>query len=296
MSELNEYLKTRKEIIEKELEKYFSSELTPQILLSSIRYSLLDGGKRVRPILVLAVADLFGTPYEKVLPFACAIEMIHTYTLIHDDLPAMDNDDYRRGKLTNHKVYGDAIAILAGDALLTEAFRIVAEESLKNDISYKKALSAIYEIALRCGIRGVVGGQVMDIISENREIDSATLEYIHTHKTGALILASIRVGAILSKASKRDLERLTIYGKKIGLAFQIMDDILDIESSFEKLGKKTGSDLAKKKNTYPKVIGLKESKELLKDLTKDAINAIKVYGDRANILREFAIYLRDRQS
>ncbi|MCX7990664.1 MAG: polyprenyl synthetase family protein [Proteobacteria bacterium] len=293
---LNRYLKSRKEIVEEELKKYFPEELYPEVLANSIRYSLLDGGKRVRPVLVLAVADLFNTPYEKVLPFACAIEMIHTYTLIHDDLPAMDNDDYRRGKLTNHKVYGDAIAILAGDALLTEAFRIMSEESLAKGIEPKKALKAIYEIAFRCGISGVVGGQVMDIISENRDIDMATIEYIHTHKTGALILASIRVGAILSRTTSKDIDRLTNYGKKIGLAFQIMDDILDIESSFEKLGKKTGADIEKKKNTYPSVIGLRESKELLNDLTEDAIDAISFYGERAKILKDFAIYLRDRQN
>lgn len=291
-----DYLNSRKEIIETELKKYFPEDIYPEILGSSIRYSLLDAGKRVRPILLLAVADLFNTPYEKALPFACGIEMIHTYTLIHDDLPAMDNDDYRRGKLTNHKVYGDAIAILAGDALLTEAFRIMTEKSLENNVSPKKALQAIYEISFRCGIKGVVGGQVMDIISENKSIDEATIEYIHTHKTGALILASIKVGAIISKTTKRDLERLTTYGKKIGLAFQIMDDILDIEGSFEKLGKNIGSDSAKKKNTYPSVIGLKESKELLGSLTEEAIKAIEIYGDRASILRDFAIFLRDRQS
>ncbi len=293
---LNNYLNTRREIIEEELKKYFPNDFHPEILTKSIRYSLLDGGKRIRPILVLAVADLFDTPYEKVLPFACAIEMIHTYTLIHDDLPAMDNDDYRRGKLTNHKVYGDAIAILAGDALLTEAFRIMSEHSLSNLVSPKKALLAIYEVAYRCGIKGVVGGQVMDIISENKEIDFATIEYIHTHKTGALILASIRVGALLSKITKKDLQRLTTYGKKIGLAFQIMDDILDIEGSFEKLGKKIGADIEKKKNTYPSIIGIKESKELLNNLTNDAIEAITHYGKKAKILEDFAKYLRDRQS
>ncbi len=290
------YLNSRKELIESELKKYFPENLYPEIIGNSIRYSLLDAGKRVRPILVLAVADLFDTPYEKVLPFACAIEMIHTYTLIHDDLPAMDNDDYRRGKLTNHKVFGDAIAILAGDALLTEAFRIMTEKSFELKIPPKKALRAIFEISFRCGIKGVVGGQVMDIICEDKEIDEATIEYIHTHKTGALILASINVGAYLSDTKKKDIERLSLYGKKIGLAFQIMDDILDIEGSFEKLGKKTGADAEKKKNTYPRVIGLKASKDLLFELTENAIAAIEFYGKKAKVLKDFAIYLRDRQS
>ncbi len=290
------YLNSRKEIVEEELKKYFPENIYPEIIGSSIRYSLLDAGKRVRPVLMLAVADLFDTPYQQVMPFACAIEMIHTYTLIHDDLPAMDNDDYRRGKLTNHKVFGDAIAILAGDALLTEAFRIMTEKSLELKIPPKKALRALYEIAFRCGIKGVVGGQVMDIICENKDIDEATIEYIHTHKTGALILASINVGAILSNTTKKDLDRLSIYGKKIGLAFQIMDDILDIEGSFEKLGKKTGVDEAKNKNTYPKVVGLKTSKDLLNELTEDAITALKYYGKKAKVLKDFALYLRDRQS
>lgn len=290
------YLQTRREIIEEQLDKYFPENLFPEILIKSIRYSLLDSGKRIRPILMLAVADLFETPYEKVLPFACAVEMIHTYTLIHDDLPAMDDDDYRRGKLTNHKVFGEAIAILAGDALLTEAFKIMTEAALKNKISPKKTIEALYEISSRCGVNGVVGGQVMDIISENKKIDLPTLQYIHTHKTGALILAVVRMGAILCNASKKDIERLSEYGRCLGLAFQIKDDLLDIEGTFEKLGKKPGADTTKNKNTYPSIVGFKESKDILEQLTDKAYKAILQYNERAMHLRNFIFYLQNRQS
>lgn len=290
------YLRTRRELIEEQLSSYFPESLFPETLVKSIRYSLLDSGKRIRPILMLAVADLFETPYERILPFACAVEMIHTYTLIHDDLPAMDDDDYRRGKLTNHKVFGEAIAILAGDALLTEAFRIMTEAALKNKFSPKKTLEALYEISSNCGIKGVVGGQVMDIVSENKKIDLPTLQYIHTHKTGALILAVVRMGAILSHASKKDIERLSEFGRCLGLAFQIKDDILDIEGSFEKLGKKPGVDTEKKKNTYPSVVGLKESKELLEQLTEKAYKALLPFDERAMYLRNFIFYLQNRQS
>jgi len=294
--EFDEYLRTRREIVEEELNNCFPETLFPETLVKSIRYSLLNSGKRIRPILMLAVADMFGTPYQTILPFACAVEMIHTYTLIHDDLPAMDNDDYRRGKLTNHKVFGDAIAILAGDALLTEAFRIMSEAALKNKFSSKKTLEVIYEISSGCGINGVVGGQVMDILSENKTIDLPTLQYIHTHKTGALIVAVVRAGAILSFATKRDLQRLTEYGKCLGLAFQIQDDILDVEGSFEKLGKKPGVDSAKKKNTYPSLVGMKESKEMLAQLMDKAYKVLLPYDEKAKYLRNFIFYLQNRQS
>lgn len=291
-----EYLKSRKIIVDEAIKDYFGRYTYPEELGNAMRYSLIDAGKRIRPILTLAVADLFDVPYNEVLPFAVAIETIHTYTLIHDDLPSMDNDDFRRGKPTNHKVFGEAIAILAGDAMLTEAFRIMAEESIKNKVSPRKALMAIAEIAKRCGVNGVVGGQVIDVLSENKKIDFPTLEYIHTHKTGALILASIRVGLILSNAKKDDFERLSTYGEHVGLAFQIMDDILDVEGDFEKLGKKVGVDRDKNKNTYPSLIGMAQSKEILYNLTRRAIEVLKPYGSKADFLREFAIFLSNRQN
>lgn len=292
----NKYIASKKEIVDKAIKEYFSKYNFPKELCDSMRYSIIDSGKRIRPILTIATAELFDTPVDTVLPFAVAIEAIHTYTLIHDDLPAMDNDDFRRGKPTNHKVFGEAIAILAGDAMLTEAFHIMTEESINKKIPFKKAIMAINEIAYRCGVNGVVGGQVVDILSENKKIDFSTLEYIHTHKTGALILASIRVGLFLSKAKKRDFQNLTKYGEYIGLAFQIMDDILDIEGDFEKLGKKVGADLEKKKNTYPSLLGIAQSKEILKNLTNNAIKTLKPYGEKAQFLKDFALYLSSRQS
>jgi geranylgeranyl diphosphate synthase type II len=289
------YLTEKKLLIDNAINHYFSQYKFPKELCDSMKYSIVDSGKRIRPILTIATAELFDTPVDMVLPFAVAIEAIHTYTLIHDDLPAMDNDDFRRGKPTNHKVFGEAIAILAGDAMLTEAFHIMAEESINKKIPLRKAMLAINEIAFRCGVNGVVGGQVVDILSENKKINFSTLEYIHTHKTGALILASIRVGLHLSKVKKRDFDNLTKYGENIGLAFQIMDDILDVEGEFSKLGKKVGVDTEKKKNTYPSVVGLKESKEILQNLTNTAIKYLEPYGKKAQFLRDFAIYLSIRQ-
>lgn len=289
-------LEEKKTLIDKAINFYFSKYAFPKELCDSMRYSIIDSGKRIRPILAISTAEIFDTPVDIVIPFAVAIEAIHTYTLIHDDLPAMDNDDFRRGKPTNHKVFGEAIAILAGDAMLTEAFHIMTQETINKNIPFKKAILAINEIAKRCGVNGVVGGQAVDILSENKKIDFTTLEYIHTHKTGALILASIKVGLFLSKAKKRDFENLTKYGECIGLAFQIMDDILDVEGDFKKLGKKVGSDKEKNKNTYPSLIGLARSKEILKNLTDTAIKTLKSYGDKADFLRNFALYLSSRQS
>jgi len=289
------YLKEKKALIDSAINEYFSQYKFPKELCDSMRYSIVDSGKRIRPILTIATAELFDTPIDMVLPFAVAIEAIHTYTLIHDDLPAMDNDDFRRGKLTNHKVFGEAIAILAGDAMLTEAFHIMTKECINKKIPLRKAMLAINEIAYRCGVNGVVGGQVVDILSENKRIDFSTLEYIHTHKTGALILASIRVALHLSKVKKADYENLTRYGGYVGLAFQIMDDILDVEGDFSKLGKKVGADAEKKKNTYPSIVGLKESKDILKNLTIKAVECLESYGDKAQFLRDFALYLSSRQ-
>ncbi len=289
------YLEEKKALVDNAINAYFSKYQFPKELCDSMRYSIIDSGKRIRPILTIATAELFDTPVDLVLPFAVAIEAIHTYTLIHDDLPAMDNDDFRRGKPTNHKVFGEAIAILAGDAMLTEAFCIMTEESINKKIPLRKAMLAINEIAYRCGVNGVVGGQVVDVLSENKKIDFSTLEYIHTHKTGALILASIRVALHLSKVKKADYENLTRYGENIGLAFQIMDDILDVEGDFSKLGKKVGADAEKKKNTYPSIVGLKASKELLKNLTNTAIKYLKPYGNKAHFLKDFALYLSSRQ-
>jgi geranylgeranyl diphosphate synthase type II len=295
--EIKKYLQEKKEIVDLALETYFSKEkelATP--LHKAIRYSLFSGGKRIRPILSIAAFEAAGGKGESILPFACALEMIHTYSLIHDDLPALDNDDYRRGKPTCHKVFGEAIGILAGDALLTEAFRLMTDRPLQNTPSWgdRTILEVVNEVAQAAGILGMVGGQVLDIESEGREVDLPTLQYIHTHKTGALILASIRVGVRLAKGNGEILKAFTHYGERIGLAFQIVDDILNVEGEASVLGKSTGSDLDRGKATYPSLLGLDESKKRAKELVEMAVDALSIAGPQADPLREIAWFTLSR--
>ncbi len=293
-------LKNKQDYIEQALHQYLPQNLSLQsILLESMKYSVFAGGKRLRPILMLAACELVGGSIEKAIPFACAVEFIHTYSLIHDDLPAMDNDDYRRGKLTNHKVYGDGIAILAGDALLNYAFELMLDTILqqaKSDTDYKNQILAMKEIASAAGIHGMIGGQVVDLISENKKIENKTVEFIHQKKTAALIIASVRAGAILGNANEQEISYLTEYAENIGLGFQIKDDILDIYGDEKKLGKKTGSDLQNHKATYPSVYGLDFSIEKVNDLFKKSIIAIRPFGEKARFLIELADYLAQRES
>jgi geranylgeranyl diphosphate synthase type II len=223
--------------------------------------------------------------------------MIHTYSLIHDDLPALDNDDYRRGKPTCHKVFGEAIGILAGDALLTEAFKLMTNRSVQKLSLHERGwvLDVIHEVADAAGLLGMVGGQVLDIESEGKEVDLPMVQYIHTHKTGALILVSVRAGAKFGGANEKTLEALTHYGEKIGLAFQIADDILNVEGKDERLGKKTGSDLSRRKATYPSLLGLEESKRRAKELVELAVNAIGSFGPEVEPLREIAWFILSRE-
>ncbi len=241
--DIQKYLQEKKDLIDSALEKYLPREVGfPATLGQAIRYSLFAGGKRIRPILSIASYEAVGGRGDGILPFACAMEMIHTYSLIHDDLPAIDNDDYRRGKLTCHKVFGEAIGILAGDALLTEAFKLMSQRPLIDQFQFEEGLvlEIIHEVASASGIFGMVGGQAVDIESEGKEIDFPTLHYIHSHKTGALILASIRMGARLGRADEDRLRSLSHYGERIGLVFQIVDDILNVQGKSELLGKTTG--------------------------------------------------------
>lgn len=293
--DLKAYLKERCQVVDEALERYLpqGTEL-PASLHASMRYSVFAGGKRVRPVLMLAACETVGGAIAAVLPAACAMEMIHTYSLIHDDLPAMDDDDFRRGNPTNHKVYGEATAILAGDALLTEAFILLSREE-GGDAAAK--LKVIHEIAAASGSRGMVGGQVVDMESEGKgEIDLATLSYIHTHKTGALIRASVRAGAILGGASVEQLKSLTRYAEAIGLAFQIADDILDVEGTTEELGKDAGSDEARGKATYPALVGLEASKARAAELVDMALEALAGFDDKAEPLRAIASYIVKRKS
>lgn len=288
---IKDYLESRRELVDSYLKDYFSEATRPERLYEAMTYSLFAGGKRVRPILSIASYEACGGNAEDIIPQAASIELIHTYSLIHDDLPAMDNDDMRRGKPTNHKVFGEAIAILAGDALLTEAFVMFTEGDRFSPASIKKAVRML---ANGAGVRGMAGGQAEDILSERREPDPEVLEFIHTHKTGALIAASVNIAPCLAEASESVVKSLEIYGEKVGLAFQIIDDILDLIGDDAALGKNTGSDTRKGKMTYPSFFGIERSKETAERLVKEALSEIKSIGDDAAPLIGIAEYLIKR--
>jgi geranylgeranyl diphosphate synthase type II len=296
--DLKKYLKDRCALVDEALDRYLpSADELPRSLHKSMRYSVFAGGKRVRPILLLAACEAVGGDIDRAMPAACAMEMIHTYSLIHDDLPAMDDDDFRRGNPTNHKVFGEAIAILAGDALLTEAFILLSNPENMGGTVAARLLPVVHEISRCAGSRGMVGGQVVDMESEGKgDIDLATVQYIHTHKTGALIKASVKAGAILGGADGARLDAITRYGETIGLAFQIADDILDIEGTTEEIGKDAGSDEARGKATYPAVVGLAEAKRRAGELVEMALDALSAFHEKADPLREIARYVVNRKS
>jgi len=286
--DLERYLAERRRAVEAALERYLPpKDAPPATIHEAMRYSVFAGGKRLRPILVIAGAEAVGGAMEPVLPSACALELIHTYSLIHDDLPAMDDDDYRRGRLTNHKVFGEAIAILAGDALLTLAIALLAEHA---------TLEVIREVAVAAGTFGMIGGQVVDIQSEGKSVDAERLEYIHRHKTAALIRCSLRSGALLAGASPSALEAIGEAGAHLGLAFQIVDDILDVEGSLEALGKTAGSDQRKKKVTYPEYFGLEASRLKAKSLIEEAKARLQPLGPKVEPIRALADFIFQRKS
>jgi len=296
--DLKAYLKEQCARIDAALDKYLPKESElPHSLHKSMRYSVFAGGKRVRPILMLAACQAAGGDTEAAIPAACAMEMIHTYSLIHDDLPAMDDDDFRRGNPTNHKVFGEAIAILAGDGLLTEAFKLMSDPRFAASVPPAGRLAVINQIATCAGSYGMVGGQVVDMESEGKkDIDLPTVQYIHTHKTGALIKAAVVAGAILGGADEKKLAAITRYGEAAGLAFQIADDILDIEGTTEEIGKDAGSDEARGKATYPAVIGLAAAKLEAKAMMDEAFKALEIFGSEADPLREIAAYIVKRKN
>lgn len=279
--------------VEKKLPEY-SRTNSSKTLSESMTYSLMLGGKRIRPVLAMATCELLGHSVESVLPAACALEMIHTYSLIHDDLPSMDDDDLRRGKPTNHKVYGEAIAILAGDGLLTEAFTCLSDPAWH--LSDHSKIRIIQCVAQAAGAHGMVAGQVLDLEHEGKECNEQQLENIHLHKTGKLILASILVGAHAANANPTQLATLDTFGRKIGLAFQIADDILDITQTTETLGKNAKSDLKKNKSTYPSLIGLEKSKQKAETLLKESVELLSTFGERSAFLKELATLIVHRKS
>jgi geranylgeranyl diphosphate synthase, type II len=296
--DLKTYLKEQIARVDKALDEYLPKETErPHSLHKAMRYSVFAGGKRVRPILMLAACQAVGGDTERAIPAACALEMIHTYSLIHDDLPAMDDDDFRRGNPTNHKVFGEAIAILAGDGLLTEAFKLISDPRFASGCDPAARLAVIHEIATCAGSYGMVGGQVVDMESEGKsDIDLPTVQYIHTHKTGALIKASVVAGALLGGADQTKLAAITRYGEAAGLAFQIADDILDIEGTTEEIGKDAGSDQARGKATYPAVMGLSASKQEAANMMDEAFRVLEIFGTEADRLREIATYIVKRKN
>lgn len=294
MTDIKAYLNEKRELIDSYLKTYFTAPSSPSVLHEAMKYSLFAGGKRIRPVLALASFEACGGDAKKIIPQAAAVELIHTYSLIHDDLPAMDNDDLRRGKPTNHKMFGEAMAILAGDALLTEAFSMMTQADIK--IKPSILLKAVREVALAAGHNGMVGGQAQDIISEDAEPDGEILEFIHLHKTAALIKSAVRIGTILAGSRKKQLQALTIYGENTGLAFQIIDDVLDVEGTPEELGKSVGSDSRKKKMTYPSVYGIEGARNKANELISIAIDAIGIFSSEADPLREIAGYLAKRRA
>jgi len=294
---IKHYLNERKTLVDKALQKFMPnpSGLASDVI-KAMNYSLFAGGKRIRPILCIAGAEAVGGSADSVVPVACAIELIHTYSLIHDDLPVMDNDDFRRGKPTNHTVFGEAVALLAGDGLLTLAFNLMAGYGAEEKVEKKALLRVIDLIASAAGYRGMVGGQVVDIIYEGKEPDATVVEYIHRHKTAALISVSVTAGTILAGGNEDEEKAMNSYGQQIGLAFQIADDILNIEGDRKAMGKGTGSDKEKGKITYPSVFGTAESKTIQKELIENAIESLKKFDTRAEPLRDLARYIIERKT
>ena len=295
MDTLEVYLSQQQQRVEMALDRFLPSlDSYPPRLMDAMRYSVFAGGKRLRPILMLAATEAVGGETEAILPAACAIECVHTYSMIHDDLPAMDDDDWRRGKPTNHIVYGEAMAILAGDALLTHAFELLSRAPLVDRFSASVLLQVHQCLASASGGFGMIGGQVIDIISEGQEVDLATVEYIHRHKTAALIEASAVIGGRLGGGTDEEVEALRTYGHRIGWAFQIADDILDVEGDAAVLGKAVGRDAELAKATYPAVLGVDVSRQRARELMEEGIHALDVLRHDTGWLRQIASYIVSR--
>lgn len=293
--DLESYLKERGKRVEEVLEKYFPKEGNyGDRVVSAGKYSLFAGGKRIRPILCLASCEVVGGDWEKILLFAAGIECIHTYSLIHDDLPCMDDDDFRRGKPSCHKAFDEATAILAGDGLQSLAFQFFTHPDLIKHVNKTRLLKAIYIISKAIGFEGMVAGQMVDLLMEGKKGNVQILKWIHLNKTVRLILASVLSGAILGSAKSKEIKALSSYGKNLGFAFQIVDDLLDILGDEKKLGKKTFSDIKKQKLTYPSLLGIEKTKELAEKYTEKAVSALKIFGERAQPLKAIAEFVLHR--
>ncbi len=292
MSDLKAYLKSQQLLVDQALGKFLPrANAAPKTIHEAMRYSIFAGGKRLRPILTLSAAEACGGEPEAALPSACAVEIMHTYSLVHDDLPAMDDDDLRRGRPTSHKVYGEGMAVLTGDALLTEAFTIIAETEPTARYSLKEI---IQEFSICGGSKKLIGGQVLDLEGEGKDLTKAQLIKIHENKTAALLTTSLRLGGMTANATPKKLEALTTFGYNLGLAFQVIDDILDVTQSTEKLGKTAGKDESVNKATYPSILGLEKSKKEAARLTTKALDSLSIFGKKATHLEAIAHYLLDR--
>jgi len=290
---LKAYLAARQKFVDRALDRFLpKEEVAPSTIHKAMRYSLFAGGKRLRPILCLAAAEACGGKISDALPLACAMECLHTYSLVHDDLPSMDNDDFRRGRATCHKVFGEGVAILAGDALLTIAFEIAARAKPTRRYSMTQI---IREIASAAGSRKLIAGQVADLEAEGQPADRSLVRYIHENKTAAMLTTSVRLGAMSANAEAKKLSAMTKFGRSLGLAFQVIDDILDVTQTSEKLGKSAGKDVAAHKATYPAVIGLDASRAEARRLTNASQGALTSFGREAERLREIANYLLERE-
>ena len=288
--DIQAYLKERRALIDSSLDRCLKeSKQQPRTIHKAMHYGLFSGGKRLRPILALASGELFGGQHKLLLPFACALEMIHTYSIIHDDLPALDNDDLRRGSPANHKIFGEGIALLAGDALLTEAFHLMTKPQVARSLEPRLILELIHEISHAAGVGGLVGGQAVDLEAEGREVDVATVEFIHVRKTGALILTSVRVGATIGGATPKEMRRISRYAEFLGLAFQIVDDIMDIAEHSS-----GGDGRERKKATYPAVAGLAAAKNRVRELLHQCLKEMDLFGKDADPLRGIARYIVER--
>lgn len=289
---LKHYYRQKISLIDEVLDRLIQrQQALPPLIYDAMRYSLFAGGKRLRPILLMAAADAAGANGSDYLPVACGLEMIHTYSLIHDDLPAMDNDDYRRGKPTNHKVFGEGMAILAGDALLTQAFETILSQS---GVDPTVLITVTREIAVAAGPAGMVGGQAADLLAEGKKLDGQTLRYMHQAKTGALFRAALRSGGMLAGASDRQLDALTAYAEQFGLAFQITDDILDVTGTQAQTGKPAGSDARNEKATYVSLYSLDTARELAANAVNAARGALAAFGSEADVLRQIVDSLLTR--